>query len=289
MSDRNPDEVKKADGQDAPDASATRSGRGDFHAFDLTAFIRAKRALRGAVPVAALSRLVAELPADAPPGARDEVIEWTAEGGSRREVRRDAGREDAGSPLTPSTHTVSQPYLTLQIHGRTWLECQRCMRAFEFPIDIETVYKVMDSEEAADAIALDDAESEVIVGSQAFDLLDLIDEEVVLSMPMVPKHDVCSSVHQSVVSGPDGRLGVDELDALAARHIADAPADARVDALPEALSDAPGVTGRLNDGAAVPNAPKVPKADLGRPHPFAGLADLRKRLGDQDDDGSKNH
>ncbi|MGI4857852.1 MAG: DUF177 domain-containing protein, partial [Janthinobacterium lividum] len=182
-----------AAGGTAPEA---RQGRDNLRAFDLTAFIRARREMRGAVRLGELARMVDELPADAPADARDESIAWFVRGETRREVRRDAAGN--GGALTTTSHTVSQPYLTLEARGRSWLECQRCMQALAFPIEIDTVYRVMDTEAEADALALDDSEIEVIVGSANFDLIDLIDEEVVLSLPMVPKHDVCPAVHASV-------------------------------------------------------------------------------------------
>ena len=47
----------------------------------------------------------------------------------------------------------------------------------------------------------------MIVGSRQFDLVDLIEEELLLSLPLVPKHDVCPEVHESLVSGADGAEG----------------------------------------------------------------------------------
>ncbi|KAF1056143.1 MAG: hypothetical protein GAK41_00147 [Burkholderia gladioli] len=44
----------------------------------------------------------------------------------------------------------------------------------------------------------------MIVGSRQFDLVDLIEEELLLSLPLVPKHDICPSVHESLVSGVSG-------------------------------------------------------------------------------------
>ncbi len=41
----------------------------------------------------------------------------------------------------------------------------------------------------------------MIVGSRQFDLVDLIEEELLLSLPLVPNHDVCPAVHESLVSG----------------------------------------------------------------------------------------
>lgn len=242
------------DADAAPSNAGARAGRDDLRAFDLPAFIRARRETRGTVRLGELERMVTETPLDAPAGALDEVLQWEAKG----EVRREQG--------------VSRPCLTLGIRGRVWLECQRCMTAFEFPVEIDTLYIVADSDQQADAIALDDSDAEVIVGSAAFDLIDLIDEEIVLSVPMVPKHDVCPAVHQSVVSGADGSLGVETL----------ADAEARV-----AAADADGVdvdtfadkAGDLDeDGEA---AAAASRSGSGKPNPFAALAGFRKTLADE--------
>jgi uncharacterized protein len=271
---------KQATDGDQPDngISVPRAGRDDFRAFDLSSFIRAKRETRGVVPVRELERMVTEVPADAPAGALDEILTWSARGEIRRELRREASRPDALPGAMAASHTVLQPCLSMTMQGRTWLECQRCMKAFEFPIDIDVLYKVVDSEEAADAIALDESEAEVIVGSASFNLYDLIDEEVMLSLPMVPKHDVCPAVHGSVVSGVDGSLGVDSVDDIDVRDAAasegaghEGDADGG-NALAAASGQAP-ADAHVNGKAVVNGA--------GRPNPFAALAGLRKSLGEQ--------
>ncbi|MCY0388562.1 DUF177 domain-containing protein [Robbsia sp. Bb-Pol-6] len=256
-----------------------RQGRDDLRAFDLTAFIRARREMRGTAQLGDLARMVDELPADAPANARDALLTWFVRGETRREVRREAAGNGA---LTTSSHTVSQPYLTLEARGRSWLECQRCMQALAFPIEIDTVYRVMDSDAEADAIALDDSEIEVIVGSASFDLIDLIDEEVVLSLPMVPKHDVCPAVHESVVSGADGSLGVESVADIDARLAA----EEAVALDPVGMLDADTPLADMPDAAATPDG-TLPngraRADGGRPNPFAALASLRGKLPSDDD------
>ncbi|MNS67382.1 hypothetical protein D3C72_1006320 [compost metagenome] len=63
---------------------------------------------------------------------------------------------------------------------------------------------MVESEEAADAAPMDDDEVDVIAGSKRFSLLDLIEDEVLLALPVAPKHDVCPTVHESLVTGSDG-------------------------------------------------------------------------------------
>jgi len=124
---------------------------------------------------------------------------------------------------------------------------------------------------------LDDGEAEVIVGSHAFDFIDLIDEEVVLSLPMVPKHDVCPTVHASVVSGADGSLGVADMAELEAR-LASADDEVLPGELP--LSASPDAEAVVDATADKPSADASVTRD-GRPNPFAALAGLRQTLSAQ--------
>jgi uncharacterized protein len=52
------------------------------------------------------------------------------------------------------------------------------------------------NEENADEIdaLLDDDEVDVVVGSKAFDVNDLIEDEALLAIPQSPKHAVCPDV-----------------------------------------------------------------------------------------------
>jgi uncharacterized protein len=51
------------------------------------------------------------------------------------------------------------------------------------------------------------------VGSRQFDLVDLIEEELLLALPIVPSHEVCPAVHDSLVSGASGPAGYTSDDA----------------------------------------------------------------------------
>jgi uncharacterized protein len=199
----------------------------DPHALDLFEFARSGRQAAGAVHLSQLPRMLAEVPAGAPD--RDTVITWQAEGFTEPEVQDDGTQAD-------------QPYLRLALHGPVWLECQRCVTPYEQAFDVDMVYRIMKTEEEAEAIPLDENdEIDVIVGSNRFDLVDLIEEELLLSIPLVPTHEVCPAVHDSLVSGASGpaaNAGQDEASAQ------DASAD-------------------------------------GKPHPFAALGALKKGGGEQ--------
>jgi uncharacterized protein len=124
------------------------------------------------------------------------VFTWQAEGSTQPELQ-DNGIE------------APQPYLRLAVHGSVWIECQRCLSPYSQHLDVDATYRIVATEEEADEYPLDDDEVEVIVGSRQFDLVDLIEEELLLALPLVPKHEKCPEVHESLVSGAEGTEGAD--------------------------------------------------------------------------------
>jgi len=206
----------------------------DLRELDVFEFAQSGRQAAGAVRVSQLPRMLNEVPADAPD--RDTVFTWQAEGSTQPELQ-DNGIE------------APQPYLRLAVHGSVWIECQRCLSPYSQHLDVDATYRIVATEAEADEYPLDDDEVEVIVGSRQFDLVDLIEEELLLSLPLVPKHDVCPEVHESLVSGFEGAQGEPEEDAS-----------------PDSQSTGSG-------------AGKVSAS--GRPNPFASLEKLK--LGGSDD------
>ncbi|HWX10773.1 MAG TPA: DUF177 domain-containing protein [Trinickia sp.] len=214
------------------------------HELDVFEFARSGRQAAGCVRVVQMPRMLAEVPVDAP--ERDTVFTWQAEGSTQPEL------QDDGSE-------AAQPYLRLAVHGFAWLECQRCLAPYEQTFDIDATYRLVLTEEEADEYPLDEDELEVIVGSRQFNLVELIEEELLLSVPLVPKHEVCPQVHESLVSGVGG-IAVGEGDAAAAAEGEDAERDA---------SDEGG-------------------GGSGKPNPFAALEALKRGAGGNKDGGKKH-
>ncbi|MBN3805669.1 DUF177 domain-containing protein [Paraburkholderia sp. Ac-20336] len=168
------------------------AGLSDPHELDLFEFTRSGRQAAGVVRVSQLPRMLNEVPADAPD--RDTAFTWQAEGTTQPELQDDG----AEGP---------QPYLRMAVHGAAWLECQRCLTPYSQTFNVDATYRIVNTEAEAEEFPLDEDEVEVIVGSRQFDLIDLIEEELLLSLPLVPKHEVCPEVHESLVSGVDGSEG----------------------------------------------------------------------------------
>jgi uncharacterized protein len=166
----------------------------DLRELDLFAFCRKGESAAGEVATRDLPRILAETAADAPASAPDEMFAYKASGFMR---------EEAAEPGAPVTQRL---FLDLDVDGRVWLDCQRCLQVYAEPIGTSMRFEVMASEETADAAPMDDDEIDVIVGSKRFSLLELIEDEVLLALPVAPKHAVCPAVHESLVTGTDGEV-----------------------------------------------------------------------------------
>ncbi len=166
----------------------------DLQAFDLFEFCRSSGSAAGEIAARELPRIIAETSAEAPASAPDELFRYTMSG---------SVQDEAAEPGKPARRRL---FLDLAVQGGMWLNCQRCLAVYAEPISTATRFEVMASEAEADAAPMDDDEIDVIAGSRRFDLLALIEDEILLSLPVAPKHEVCPQVHESLVTGADGSV-----------------------------------------------------------------------------------
>ena len=78
--------------------------------------------------------------------------------------------------------------LDLALKGRLHLVCQRCLQDCAVNLDEKRRFVLVASEAEADDYPLEDEEQEPLVASQHFNLLETIEDEVLLSLPLIPKH-----------------------------------------------------------------------------------------------------
>ena len=144
---------------------------------------------QGTIPLVRLTRVVDGLPEQ--PQGDAGLVTWS--------VRGEIGK---------SGLMLGRPLLHLHVQANPVLVCQRCNEPFVFPIDSEVLLQLVKSEadldddaSYGDASGEDDEDEEgngfvsnlpeKVVGSHHFDLLAQIEDELILSVPYVPKHDVC--------------------------------------------------------------------------------------------------
>jgi uncharacterized protein len=133
---------------------------------DAFEFSRSNGFREGVTPVAEMPRLAADC-AD-----NSGEITWSIQGGQTRH---------------------GYPSMTLSVSGNVQLVCQRCLTPFGYHLDSSTMLVLGKDDEEADQIEeiLDDESIDVIVGSRTTDIRDLLEDEALLALPQVPKHEVC--------------------------------------------------------------------------------------------------
>jgi uncharacterized protein len=133
---------------------------------DAFEFCRSNGHREGVTPVAEMTRLAADC-ADS-----SGEIAWAIQGGQTRQ---------------------GYPSMTLSVAGPVHLVCQRCLGPFAYDIDSSTMLVLGKDDQEADEIeeVLDDESIDVIVGSHAADIRQLLEDEALLALPQAPKHEVC--------------------------------------------------------------------------------------------------
>jgi uncharacterized protein len=68
------------------------------------------------------------------------------------------------------------------------LECQRCLQAFEEKVQFTSQFILLPTQEEVDAFPMDDDEEDALLISHQFDLIELFEDELLLNLPLIPKH-----------------------------------------------------------------------------------------------------
>ena len=99
---------------------------------------------------------------------------------------------DKGEVFVELEFTVTDtglPTIIGKVTGSVPLQCQRCMHSFEFAIDSRLQVILLSSD--AEAERLQDSHDMWLVEDDRIFLQDFIEDELLLSLPVVAKHEVC--------------------------------------------------------------------------------------------------
>ena len=139
---------------------------------DVERFASDGGSLQGDWPLGGMRRLAETCHAEAQPAATGRVA-WQAVGERRRRV--------AATP---------EAWLQLSLDATVRLTCQRCLGPVEAPLKFERWFHFVAGEEQAAQL---DAESEedVLASTRSLDLHQLAEDELLLALPIVPRHEAC--------------------------------------------------------------------------------------------------
>ncbi len=162
------------------------------HSIDSLDFARNGMELRGEVAVAEMPRLQDMLAA--PEGRVSYVL---------RGVRGKLG----------------EPMLELTLEGSCQLRCQRCLQALAYPISM-TSRLLPVPEDQLDASLPDEDDVERIPAQAAMDELDLVEEEILLGVPLAPMHELgaCKAAVATEPAPPEARRPFEVLGGLKSKY-----------------------------------------------------------------------
>lgn len=153
----------------------------DARHLNIEAFAKAGGALQGSEDLAQFDRLLEE----AQGAGAQNPVRFTAHGLTR-----------------PNGATSEQLWLSLSAEVALPQTCQRCLGPVDVTVAFEREFRFVASEEVA--AAEDDAsEEDVLVSSRDFNLLELVEDELLMALPVVPKHAVCPGSVKLQAVDPD--------------------------------------------------------------------------------------
>jgi uncharacterized protein len=79
-------------------------------------------------------------------------------------------------------------FLDVSVVGQLQLRCQRCLNGLDYPLRLETRLLLRD-QACLDALEDEEEEFDSILADEHLNVLDLLEEEILLSLPIAPKHE----------------------------------------------------------------------------------------------------
>ena len=108
--------------------------------------------------------------------------------------------------LIGSVNKSSMPTLHLKVQTTLKLTCQRCLDSFEYPLDLTSSFIIVPSEAAIPSPDSDEYDDEVdyLVAETQMPVIDLVEDEILLALPLAPKHPdgVCADVSRVELEKP---------------------------------------------------------------------------------------
>lgn len=121
-------------------------------------------------PLAAFDRLCESIQGD----ADGLVVQWHVQG----ELR------------TQRYGAQPQVWLHLQAQATVPMTCQRCMMQAPILLEVDQSFRFVANERQAEEED-EDSDEDILVLSRDFDVQALVEDELIMALPPIPKHDKC--------------------------------------------------------------------------------------------------
>lgn len=138
----------------------------DPRKLDVVAVAADAAVLEGRWPLVSFARIVEG-------AVQDGDVQWSVRG----EQRPAAGREP-------------EIWLHVVAHACVWRDCQRCLEPVALHLDVARALRFVADEALAEALDAD-SEDDVLALPRRLDLHRLVEDELLLALPLVPMHAKC--------------------------------------------------------------------------------------------------
>lgn len=155
---------------------------------DIVAFAEAGASLSGEDPLSHYARLSRE---DLD-GEGKAVVRWQAQGRSE-----------------PVAGGAPEIWLDLQAQTELGMQCQRCLEPMRQALAFERSFRFVRDEATAEQLD-EELEEDVLVWRKDFDLQALVEDELLMELPVAPRHEVCPSTPPMQVQTHDFDAGEQE-------------------------------------------------------------------------------
>ena len=136
---------------------------------DVKAFAQAGGHLAGHATLLKYERLAEEAQGLHP----DLRVDWYADA----ELRTDAGQG-------------VQHWLHVRAEASFPMVCQRCLLPVDVPLQVDRWFRFVPDEDIA-ALEDETSEEDVLAASRDFDLQALLEDELIMEIPVTPRHEIC--------------------------------------------------------------------------------------------------
>ena len=137
---------------------------------DVRTFAQAGQSLEGVTELAAMERLFAETLSHEDAAA---PVRWQCHG----EMRSDASGKGV-------------PWLHLEAQTAVALTCQRCLGLVSESLEVDRWFRFV-ADEATAELQDEDSEEDVLALEPKPSLLGLVEDELLMALPLVPLHETC--------------------------------------------------------------------------------------------------
>ncbi|MCO5118335.1 MAG: DUF177 domain-containing protein [Burkholderiaceae bacterium] len=161
---------------------------------DIDRMVRRGEALSGRWPLAGFERLGTLL------ASSDGDVRWQAS--ARRRARAEGGEDT---------------YLGLALAASLPVPCVRCLGPVDIVVDDRREFLLVADEETAERLDDPESELEVIAADTPFRLAELVEDELILAIPPLPRHAACElpvDHGPEADGGPDGEPASHPFEAL---------------------------------------------------------------------------